>query len=245
MEPDEMQTAVDDGLSCLDVAFLKHLQIIFETGSVSDTLGQVAKIAVATIEGCDFAGVLLTERVAVTGASQTGLHMDLVDSLQSHKCEGPCLDPKSHQAIFDAVGLEYDDLWPNHAPAASSAGMHNVLAAPLGESGVLNLYARCPASFGDADRVKGALLASFANIALSVARVRETENRRTHNLKVALGTREIIGQAEGILMERERITGDQAFDILRRASQNLNIKLREVAQSLIDTGERPDTGSNL
>jgi hypothetical protein len=244
MEPDEEDTAVDNGLSCLDDAFLKHLEIMFETGSVSDTLGQVAKIAMATIEGCDFAGVLLTKRVTVTSASQTGPIMDLADALQSHDCEGPCLDPKSHQAIFDAVDLEDDDLWPNHAPAASSAVMHNVLAVPLGESGILNLYARYPASFGAADRVKGALLASLASIALSVARVREAEARRTHNLNVALGTREIIGQAEGILMERERITGDQAFDILRRASQKLNIKLREVAQFLIETGESPDTGSN-
>jgi hypothetical protein len=171
--------------------------------------------------------------------------MDLVDSPQSHNCEGPCLDPKSHQAIFDAVDLECDDLWPTHAPAASWAGMHIVLTVPLGESGILNLYARNPASFGSGDRVKGALLASLGSVALLVARVREAENRRAHNLKVALSTREIIGQAEGILMERERITGEQAFDILRRASQNLNIKLREVAQSLIDTGERPDTGSNL
>jgi hypothetical protein len=240
MEPDEKRTAVDDGLSSLDGAFLKHLQIMFETGTVSDTLSQAAKIAMATIEGCDFAGVVLTERVVVS----TGPTMDLADSLQSHNCEGPCLDPKSDQAIFDAVDLKYDDLCSNHA-ATSSAGMHNVLAVPVGESGMLNLYARSPASFGATDRVKGALLASLASIALSVARVREAENRRTHNLNVALSTREIIGQAEGILMERERITGDQAFDILRRAFQNLNIKLREVAQLLIETGECPDTGSNL
>jgi AmiR/NasT family two-component response regulator len=55
-------------------------------------------------------------------------------------------------------------------------------------------------------------------------------------------TREIIGEAKGILMERERITSDQAFDVLRRASQHLNLKLRDIAQSLVDTGERPDTG---
>jgi AmiR/NasT family two-component response regulator len=59
---------------------------------------------------------------------------------------------------------------------------------------------------------------------------------------MALGTRELIGQAQGILMEREHITSQQAFDILRRASQHLNIKLREVAQDLVDTGERPSDG---
>jgi AmiR/NasT family two-component response regulator len=53
----------------------------------------------------------------------------------------------------------------------------------------------------------------------------------------------MIGQAQGILMERERVTADQAFDILRRASQDLNVRLNEVARTLIATGERPETGS--
>ncbi len=63
------------------------------------------------------------------------------------------------------------------------------------------------------------------------------------NLYDALGTRELFGQAQGILIEGERITGDQAFDVLRRASQHLNIKVREVARTLVDTGETPPTGS--
>ena len=62
------------------------------------------------------------------------------------------------------------------------------------------------------------------------------------DLNTALGTRETIGEALGILMERERVTANQAFDILRRASQHLNIKLRDVAQNLVETGESPDTG---
>ena len=79
-------------------------------------------------------------------------------------------------------------------------------------------------------------------MAFSSARTHEDEERRAANLQAALATREMIGQAQGILMERERITPDQAFDILRRASQHLNVKLRDVAQNLVDTGERPDTG---
>jgi AmiR/NasT family two-component response regulator len=61
-------------------------------------------------------------------------------------------------------------------------------------------------------------------------------------LQAALSTREVIGQAQGILMERERISATQAFDVLRRASQHLNRKLRDVAQDLVDTGDEPDTG---
>ena len=86
------------------------------------------------------------------------------------------------------------------------------------------------------------ILASLASLALSAAQTHEDEERRATNLHGALATREVIGQAQGILIERERITADQAFDILRRASQHLNLKLGEVAQNLVDTGMRPDTG---
>ena len=87
----------------------------------------------------------------------------------------------------------------------------------------------------------GLVLAGLAGLALSVAEAHDEEVRRAENLRQALITRQLIGQAQGILMERERITAEQAFDVLRRASQHLNTKLREVAQDLVDTGERPPT----
>jgi AmiR/NasT family two-component response regulator len=82
----------------------------------------------------------------------------------------------------------------------------------------------------------------MAGLAVTSARAHEDEERRAANLHAALATREAIGQAQGILMEREHVTAERAFDILRRASQHLNVKLRDIAQNLIDTGERPDTG---
>ena len=70
------------------------------------------------------------------------------------------------------------------------------------------------------------------------------DHDQAEHLRQALASREVIGQAQGILIERERITADQAFDLLRRASQHLNVKLREVAQDVVDTGVAPpsDTG---
>jgi hypothetical protein len=120
-----------------------------------------------------------------------------------------------------------------------------VLALPLladAQHGALNLYARYPSAFGVVDRAKAAILVSMANLALRLAHSHEDEERRAANLHAALSSRETIGEALGILIERERITAQQAFDILRRASQHLNVKLREVAQNLVDTGEDPDTG---
>lgn len=82
----------------------------------------------------------------------------------------------------------------------------------------------------------------MARLALDAAEKRADDEQRSANLHGALRTRELIGQAQGILIERERITGEQAFDMLRRASQNLNVKVRDVARALVETGESPSTG---
>jgi AmiR/NasT family two-component response regulator len=98
-------------------------------------------------------------------------------------------------------------------------------------------------AFGVIDRAKATILASLASLALSVAHSHEDEERRAAAFHSALASREVVGEALGILMERERITAVQAFDVLRRASQHLNIKLRDVAQNLIDSRESPVTAN--
>jgi GAF domain-containing protein len=165
--------------------------------------------------------------------------------MQHQTGEGPCLDAIVHQLIFYVDDLNSDLRWPHFAPQATALGLRSMLALPLVGSesiGAINLYARYPAAFGVVDRAKATILASLASLALTVAHTHEDEERRADNLMAALDSRETIGEALGILMERERISSDQAFEVLRRASQHLNLKLREVAQNLVDTGERPDTG---
>jgi anti-sigma regulatory factor (Ser/Thr protein kinase) len=106
--------------------------------------------------------------------------------------------------------------------------------------GSLNLYAGLPHAFGAVDRAKGVIFATHASSALGAAEARaEDAAESERHLQEALASRGIIGQAQGILMERERITAEQAFEILRHASQDLNVKLRDVAQRLVDTGEDP------
>jgi hypothetical protein len=152
------------------------------------------------------------------------------------------LDALSHNETFYAEDLADDPRWPYFGPPATKAGIRSVLALPLTSAGpptALNLYAKLPRAFGAIDRARGHLLASFAGVALNAARVHRNDELLAANLHAALASREIIGQAQGILMERERITAEQAFDVLRTASQHLNVRLREVAQTLVDTGEDP------
>jgi len=238
----QFPTVDNDSFSEFAFSFTQTARTLFAAGSVIDTLTSVVELAVATIEGCDYAGLFLLEYDTVTTPVYTDLIVAEVDGIQHATGEGPCLDAVAHRLTFYADDLGHDLRWLHFAPQAIEAGVRCVLALPLstgGQLGALNLYARYPMAFGVVDRARAAILVSLASLALSVAQSHEDEERRAANLHAALSSRETIGEALGILMERERITADQAFDILRRASVHLHIKLREVAHNLVESGEDP------
>ena len=238
---------------------------LFSAGTVQDTLTRIAALAVFTIEGCDFAGIFTVGPEAAT-ASRSGVSrgattggtgvtellpvatdplVSVLDDLQRHAGQGPSFDAVAQNLTLYADDLQLETRWTEFVPTAAKQGVRSLLAIPLMIDEVpaaLTLYANYPQAFGVIDRGRGLLLAVMAGGALAAARNHEAEERREANFHAALATRELIGQAQGILMEREHLTGDQAFDVLRRASQHLNIKLRDIAQDLIETGERPDTG---
>lgn len=214
---------------------------LFAPGTPAETLSRIVTLATATVEGCDAAGIFLAEDEEVRSvASSDELSIEL-DQLQVTAGEGPCLQAMAGEGVVYAEDLADDPRWPRFASAARPAGIRSILSCrlPAQHRSALNLYARLPAAFGATDRAKGLIFATLAGIALDSAEQRANEEKRLESLQDALRTRELIGQAQGILMERERITGDQAFHVLRRASQHLNVKLREVARTLVETGETP------
>jgi len=229
---------------------------LFGPDTVRGTLDQVVVLAGATIESCEYAGLSLTAVAAGSGIPTATLvpHSHPMaaemDELQRRNDEGPCLDAISHNASFYAEDLATEERWPSFSHAASAKGVRSLLALPLSNTmqsstatyGALNLYATYPSAFGVVERSKATLLAAIAGSAITATQTHVDEERKAQNLQAALLSRTIIGQAQGILMERERITADQAFDILRRASQHLNRKLREIAQDIVETGERPEIG---
>jgi GAF domain-containing protein len=172
-----------------------------------------------------------------------------VDTMQYTTGQGPCLDAIAQGESVYADDLLTDSRWPTFGPMAAEAGLRSLLSFCLfGKKtlGALNLYAPIPRAFGATDRAKGLIFATHAGVALAAAGEIEdatqalaVETARLENLHGALASRQVIGRAEGILMQRELITADQAFDLLRRASQHLNTKLREVAQFVVDTGDVP------
>ncbi len=218
---------------------------LFAPGTVRGTLQRIVDLAVVSVAGCDVAGIFLVEDEQVTTMAFSDPVVIDLDALQFEADEGPCLDAVVERRTFYARELGDDPRWARFGPAAVAMGFRSLLSCPLSAGGrpsALNLYGTLRDAFSTIDRGTAEIFGTLGGIAFCSAEARAREHEKATNLLEALRTREMIGQAQGILMERERLSADQAFDLLRRASQHLNVKLREIAQALVETGETPQTG---
>lgn len=208
-----------------------------EHGDVDATLAAITAAAVTTVPGVNGASVSLVTGRRVTSRAPTSELVGDVDQLQTEVDEGPCLDALRDQETVRVDDFSTDDRWPRFAGEAARRGMGSLLSFQLftdGDNlGALNLYAGRPRSFDPDAEAVGAVFAAHAAIALSAARQEE-------NLRRAVDHRDLIGQAKGILMERHRITADQAFAVLARASTHTNRKLFDLAEELATTGTLPE-----
>lgn len=218
-------------------------RILLAPGSVEQILQRIVLLSMTAIDGCDAAGLCAhagspTELPLVGDGTLAAL-----DEVQHELGEGPCLDVLAGADSAYVAELIDSTRWPLFAARATAAGMRSALAYRLASGkvtlGALQMYARLPAAFSATDRAQGLLFAAHAGMALANAQALAEADDRTANLLTAMLSREVIGQAQGILMERERITAEQAFSLLRKASQALNRKLSDVAQELVDTGAVP------
>jgi GAF domain-containing protein len=162
-----------------------------------------------------------------------------VDAWQYATGEGPCLSAAKEAQQYHAEDLSTETRWPRFAEMAQLEAIHSVLATPfmpMGEPiGALNIYGCQPNSFDEDDVEIASLFAGQAAIVIANSVAYSSAQMVNGQLREALDSREVIGQAKGILMERERCTADEAFGFLRGVSQRTNRKLRDVAQDIVDS----------
>ncbi|MDP8937123.1 MAG: GAF and ANTAR domain-containing protein [Actinomycetota bacterium] len=211
-------------------------------GSVEATMDRIVKLAVETIDGCDHAGISLVQGRKITTPAASDDVPVTVDAVQYEAEEGPCLDAIREHEVFTTGDLRREQRWPHFsARAVEESGVLSMLCFRLfveeNTLGALNLYSRAEAAFDADDWTVGSVFAAHAAVALSAA-------IKQRQLEEAVESRDIIGQAKGILMAREHVTADEAFDMLRRGSQRLNVKLRELA-GRIAIGEPASSQSEL
>ncbi|MGW1208032.1 GAF and ANTAR domain-containing protein [Streptomyces sp. NPDC002499] len=204
--------------------------------SVDGTLERITASATELVEGCDAAGVLVLRDKRVETLAPTDQVAVVSDRLQDELGEGPCFDaalPSNAERVLRIRDLTSEERWPAYTPQARKLGVGSMMGFLLFTEdenlGALNLYSRTPGAFTQDSETAGWLLASHAAVAYSNARTQA-------QMEQAVATRHLIGEAMGILMGRHHITDDQAFDLLRRSSQENNIKLREVARRICEDG---------
>ncbi|MEU7531757.1 GAF and ANTAR domain-containing protein [Saccharothrix sp. NPDC042600] len=205
--------------------------------SARDTLDEVVRTAVEVIPGAWHAGVtMVVGKRRVHTVARTADIVDRVDQAQYDTGQGPCLDALLQQLTVTVPDLRTESRWPAFAERVRGYGVLSMLSFQLfvgaDDLGALTLYSSRPEAFGRDSEDVGLLFATHAAVALATA-------RREEQLFVGMSSRDLIGQAKGILMERHKITADEAFAELTRASQHCNTKLHDVADQLTRTGQLP------
>jgi GAF domain-containing protein len=201
--------------------------------TVEDVLSDVTSAALELVPGADTAGVLLIGKGgkwdSVGGTSDLS---HLLDELQMKFNEGPCVEAALDEVIVRTEDFRSEGRWPKYSRAVVELGVLSGVSFKLytanRTAGALNLFAFKPNAFdGEAETI-GTVLASHAAAAILASREGE-------ELQSALSTRDRIGQAKGIIMERYNVDDVRAFEILRRLSQDSNTRLAEIAQRVIET----------
>lgn len=202
-----------------------------DADSLNATVDQIVRFARDTI-GADHAGItlLLARRAGFETVGHTDRLVLDVDDMQYQLGEGPCIDAAIKGQTVRAVDLDADPRWPRWGPSALNVGLRSIVSIQLhargSRVGALNLYGERSGQFDDEDVQLARLFAYHAASALAVARNEE-------QLLQALDTRTAIGQAQGILMERFDLDAERAFNVMRRYSQDHNVKLYDVARTIV------------
>lgn len=207
-----------------------------------DVLTRVAEFAVRAIPGADGAGLTLLEAGQGDTIVASAPFVTEVDGIQYTIGEGPCITAAREGRTVRSGALGDDVQWSEFGPRVKALGVHSVLSLPLvtpgGVVGAMNVYAHPRDAFDDHAAEVGELFAVPAAIAVENAQVLAQTKRLAGQLQAALTSRAVIDQALGILMSRTGSSSEEAFDRLRDRSQADNVKLRDVAQRVVDEAVR-------
>jgi hypothetical protein len=220
---------------------IKRLSASLTPGDLDHTLERITAAAVEVLPGVHYASITVKhadgslETAAPTDEMLLGL-----DAAQYELREGPCYDAAVDQLYVSSPNLAADERFPQYAALAVKAGIRAQAGVRLFETprptakGALNLYSRDVGNFSDMS-VVSQLFAHQAAIALDYA-------REVENLQEAVKTRQAVGRAVGIVMERYGLNEERAFAFLARVSQTRNVKLRQVAAEMVSDAETRAAG---
>jgi len=208
--------------------------------SMQSVLQTVSDLAKSVLPGDPETSIcLLANDRALTPVFTGELALQL-DETQFEKGYGPCLHAARSGELTEIRDTRTEGRWPEYAQVAAAHGNLSSLSVPLpiadSVSGALNIYARVVDAFDEEARWVATRFAPYAGAAVGNAHAYQSAREMADNLQVALESRAVIDQAKGILMERFRLSADQAFQALAQVSMRTNTKVKDVAEKLVHTG---------
>jgi GAF domain-containing protein len=219
--------------------------LLLSTGDIEEFLQEMALLAAQRIAAGVSCGITLRrDGQPITVASSDALAAQ-VDEVQYGIEKGPCLHSMRTGEVVSVPDTAGEPQWAGFEVRAAAHGVGSSLSIPLTAEGLhvgaMNLYAPAANTFGTAERQRAKGFAATATGALALAVRQARQADLTDQLRAALTSRAVIDQALGVIMAQERCSPAQAFGILRAASQNRNVKLREIAASIVTaiSGEPP------
>jgi GAF domain-containing protein len=203
-----------------------------------DRMVLAVQAAVDLVPGCVYAGITVNrqgECLTLAGSSET---LEAINALQNELGQGPCHPADREDEIVVGVDLSRDDQWPVwsnriHSELGVSSLISLLIYTARDSYGTLSLYSDRPHAFDGEDLDTARALAGHLAVALAA-------DREFEGLGLALSSRTVIGQAEGIVMERLQVDADQALAYLKRVSSHTNTKLVQVALDLVRTRQLPE-----
>ncbi len=219
--------------------FAEISRVLLAEPDVQRTLDKMCQLLVHTVDGCNHAVVTIVHDRQLESPAASDDVGPAVDALQFEVDDGPCVEAiREHQTVV-TDDLTTETRWPRFSGRAVEAtGVRSMLAFRMfvaGDTlGSLNLYSKHPRAFSEESLAVGTIFAAHASVALRAARAKEDLAR----LREVLETRELIGQAKGILMGRRGISSQAATDLLQRGAERLRIELGELARRVVEREDK-------
>jgi GAF domain-containing protein len=213
-------------------------RVVLVDRTLEQVLGDITALAARGIPGADSTSITLIRGERAFTAAHHGEMALAADELQYERGYGPCLDAGRGNVVLRIDDMRTEPRWPDYVSHVLDTGVRSSLSVPLpyqGASiGALNIYSTRPEAFATPESLDAGLqVAEGIAVAVVNAEAHAQVRDQARNMRVAMDSRAVIEQAKGVLMAQRHVDADQAFDILREASQRYNRKLRDIAEGIV------------
>jgi GAF domain-containing protein len=213
-------------------------RVVLADRELGEVLTEITRIASRGIPGAESTSTTLVRNGRAFTAAYDGEMALRSEELQYERGYGPCIDAGLGGVVLRIDDTRTEQRWPDYVARVVDVGVRSSLSVPLpyqgGVLGALDVYSAEPGAFTSPESLVAALdVAETIAVAIANAEAHHELGEQARNLRVAMQSRAVIEQAKGVLMAQQRVDADQAFEILRAASQRANRKLRDIAEGVV------------